>query len=135
MKTPTWGELEAFLKIDGGWKPTRSSKHVFYEKALASGDVLHAHISHARDKTMHPDTFKLILAYQLKVSEAVFWETLSTRRPPARPDAGIPRLVRRPTLSMFHQLRDGLHLSEEELEDITFEEARRRLDDFYSRPR
>lgn len=76
MKTPTAGDLRDFLRADGGWKPVRNTKHGHYEKALGDGTVLSTHLSFGRSGTVGPETFKLILATQLAVTEAEFWDTI-----------------------------------------------------------
>lgn len=134
MKTPTWGDIETFLKADGGWKLVRGTKHDFYEKALPTGEVLQTHVSRAKNKSMHADTFKRICELQLKVSVDAFWDTLRRGKPVRRPSASPP-VPRGPTLQMVHQLRTQLHLSDEKLRRMTFEEAKKLLDAFYSRPR
>ncbi len=134
MKAPTWSQIEAFLKADGGWKLVRGTKHDFHEKALPTGEVLQTHISRAKDKSMHPDTFKRICELQLKVSVDAFWDTLQTGKPAKRPSAPPP-ITRGPTLQMVHQLRKHLQLSNEKLRGMTFDKAKKLLNQFYSRPR
>ena len=64
MRTPTWGEIERFCRVDG-WRETRRTDHVFFERTLADGTVLQTHRSFASDKTMSPGRFKAILRNQL----------------------------------------------------------------------
>lgn len=78
MRTPTWAQIERFCRIDG-WHEVRRSDHVFYEKVLPDGIVLRTHRSFSSRKTMSPGRFKAILRYQLRVTEAQFWEALDTR--------------------------------------------------------
>lgn len=133
MRTPTWGQIEAFLKADGGWRPIRSTKHVFYEKTLPDGRVLNTHVSHAKDKTPHRDTFALICRLQLQVTVDEFWNTVDTGEP-ARSAQQPPPTPRLPSLAMIQELRRKLHLTDPELEGMTFDEAKRRLDEHHSRP-
>ncbi len=77
MKTPTWGEIERFCRLDG-WREARRSGHVFFEKVLPDGAVLQTHRSLSKRKTMSPGRFKAILRYQLKVSEEEFWRVLES---------------------------------------------------------
>ena len=88
MRTPTFDEIEGFLRIDG-WSQDRSTGHDFYEKVLPDGETLRSHTSFAGKKTTSPGRFKTILADQLKVSEAEFWEALRTRKAvePPQPSA------------------------------------------------
>jgi hypothetical protein len=39
VKKRTWGEVERFCRSDG-WRESRRSGHVFFEKVLADGTVL-----------------------------------------------------------------------------------------------
>ena len=75
MRTPTWGQIERFCRLDG-WREARRSGHVFFEKVLSDGTVLQTHCSLAKRKTMSPGRFKAILHYQLRVSEEEFWRVL-----------------------------------------------------------
>ena len=131
MRTPTWGEIEQFLAIDGGWQPGRSTKHGFYEKTLPNGVVLSTHVSHARDKSMHPDTFRDICRFQLQITPDEFWQSLESGKS-ARTTTPLPVEAKRPTLQMLRELQRKLHLSNGELEDMTFDDAKRRLDEFHS---
>ncbi len=132
MRTPTWGEIERFCRIDG-WREKRRTGHVFFEKVLADGTVLRTHVSFAADKTMSPGRFKDILRSQLHVSEDDFWRTLETGEPIARPsappadEADLPAYV-------FHVLRDQLHLSEAEIGELGPAEAERLVHEHWSRP-
>ena len=78
MRTPTWAQIERFCRLDG-WRETRRSGHVFYEKVLPDGTLLQTHRSHAKRKTMSPGRFKAILRHQLKVTEEEFWRVLTRR--------------------------------------------------------
>ena len=133
MKTPTFDEIEAFLRIDG-WSQDRSTGHEFYEKVLPNGETLRSHASFAGKKTMSPGRFKAILADQLKVAEAEFWEALRTKRPVTRPS---PQPQPAPT-SLPNWLKDALFnecgLSEEGMARLTEEEARELLTQHRSRP-
>lgn len=83
MRTPTWGEVERFCRIDG-WREVRRSGHVFYEKVLADGTMLRTHRSFASRKTMSPGRFRAILRHQLRVTEQEFWSALETNEPVER---------------------------------------------------
>lgn len=84
MRTPTWDVLREFLKHDG-WTEDRTTGHDFFEKTLPDGEILRTHASRSGAKTMSPGRFKAILADQLTLSEAEFWEVLRTRTPATRP--------------------------------------------------
>ncbi|TMK78528.1 MAG: type II toxin-antitoxin system HicA family toxin [Actinobacteria bacterium] len=130
MRTPTWGEIERFCRIDG-WRELRRTDHVFFEKVLADGTVLRTHRSFSGGKTISPGRFKAILRNQLQVSEGDFWAALKNEEPAARPseppaeEAPIPAYLVR-------VLKGELHLSEDEIAALSSEEAKRRVDDHWS---
>jgi hypothetical protein len=131
VKTPTWGEIERFCRIDG-WREVRRTGHVFFEKVLPDGTVLRTHRSFASKKTMSPGRFSAILRGQLEVSVDDFWSALETGkpvdRPSAPPEAG-------PTLPAYpaRVLERELHLSQEEMAKLSEEEARRLVEEYWSR--
>ena len=98
MRTPTWGEIERFCRVDG-WRETRRTDHVFFERTLADGTVLQTHRSFASDKTMSPGRFKAILRNQLHVSADDFWRALDTGGPVARPSEPRTKKLRFPPIS------------------------------------
>lgn len=134
MRTPTWGEIEQFLVPDGGWEPTEGKKHVFYEKTLPDGRVLNTHVSHDRDRSMSPRTFSLICRTQLEVTRDEFWRTIREGKS-VRSGATGPVPPKPPSLAMLRELQRELHLTEAKLAGVTFDEAKRRLDEFHSRPK
>ena len=89
MRTPSWREVEEFLRIDG-CELVRTTDHSFYRKVLPDGTVLRTHTSFAGDKSMSAGRFALILRTQLNVSEDGSWEVLRTRRAVARPGEALP---------------------------------------------
>lgn len=84
MRTPSWDEFREFLKHDG-WTEDRATGHDFFEKTLPDGEILRTHASRSGAKTMSPGRFKAILADQLKLSDAEFWEVQRTMAPATRP--------------------------------------------------
>jgi hypothetical protein len=131
VRTPTWGEIERFCRIDG-WQETRRTGHVFFEKTLADGTVLRTHRSFAGGKTMSAGRFKAILRNQLRVSEEDFWRALEAGEPVARPsklleaEPGLPaHLVR--------VLKIELRLSETEIAELTPAEAERLVHEHWSK--
>jgi hypothetical protein len=108
VKTPTWGEIEQFCRIDG-WRESRRTNHLFYEKVLADGTVLRTHRSFAAGKTMSPGRFKTILRNQLQVSEDDFWTALETKEPVARP-SGPPEVEALPAY-LVRVLKTELQMS------------------------
>lgn len=133
MKTPTWGEVEHFCRVDG-WQELRRTGHVFFEKTLADGTVLRTHRSFAGRKTMSPGRFKAVLREQLRVSEQDFWRALETGQAVARPsqpptaDPGLPAYLVR-------VLKAELHLSEAEIAELEPAEAQRLVHEHWSQPK
>jgi len=84
VRTPSWNELGEFLKHDG-WTEDRTTSHDFFEKTLSDGEILRTRASRSGAKTTSPGRFKAILADQLKLSEAEFWEVQRSRTPATRP--------------------------------------------------
>jgi hypothetical protein len=132
VKTPTWGEIERFCRIDG-WRESRRTDHVFFEKVLADGTVLRTHRSFASDKTMSPGRFKAILRNQLRVSEEDFWGALETGEPVTRPGEPPEAALAIPAY-LVRVLKDELHKTEAEIAEVTPEEAERLVHEHWSRP-
>lgn len=131
MKTPTWGEIEAFLEADGGWRPVRGTKHDFYEKTLPDGTVLQTHVSRSKNRSMHPDTFKtLICGEQLRVTVTEFWATISsgTSQRSGAVQVAQPEKL---TLALIQELRRRLHYTDEQLEGLTGADAKQLLREFH----
>jgi hypothetical protein len=87
VRTPTWGQIEQFCRIDG-WREVRRTGHVHYEKLLADGTVLRTHRSFSSRKSMSPGRFKAVLRHQLCVTEEQFWSVLETGNPIQRGEGG-----------------------------------------------
>jgi hypothetical protein len=131
VRTPTWGEIERFCRIDG-WREKRRTGHVFFEKVLADGTVLRTHRSFAGDKTMSPGR-KAILRNQLQVSEADFWAALETGEPVARPSEPPAAEALLPAY-LVRVLKDELHMSEPEIAALSAEESQRLVHERWSQP-
>jgi predicted RNA binding protein YcfA (HicA-like mRNA interferase family) len=116
VRTPTWGEIERFCRIDG-WQESRRTGHGFFEKTLADGTVFRTHRSFAGGKTMSPGWFKAILRNQLRVSEAAFWRALETGEPVARPSEPVEADPGSPAY-LVRVLTMELHLSEAEIAEL-----------------
>ena len=132
MRTPTWGEVERFCRLDG-WHESRRTDHVFFEKVLADGTVLRTHRSFAGGKTMSPGRFKAILRAQLQVSEVDFWAALKTGEPVARPSEQLDDEALLPAY-LVRVLKDELHMSEPEIAELSQEEAQRLVHERWSQP-
>jgi hypothetical protein len=133
VRTPTWGEVERFCRVDG-WQESRRTEHVFFEKTLADGTVLRTHRSFASGKTMSRGRFKAILRDQLRVSVKDFWHALETGQEVARPseppaaDQGLPAYLVR-------VLKAELHLSEAEIAKLAPSAAEGLLHEHWSQPK
>jgi hypothetical protein len=131
VKTPTPGDLLKFLRADGGWDPTRDTKHGHYEKTLENGTVLSTHVSFGKKKTVSPNTFKLILATQLAVTENEFWDTIRIGKS-QRKAAVLAEGSKDPlTLALRRELMRRLHYSDAQMVGMTGSQARRLLKKFH----
>ncbi len=137
MRLATFAEIEEFLRIDH-WRHVADTDHRHYEKVidLPTGPVvLHTMVSFARDKTPGPDRFKAILREQLKVTERQFWRALQTKQPAVRPR---PPEVERPEslpAAWVATLKTQLYMTDAEIAALTRAEARRLLQEHWSKPR
>ncbi len=131
MKTPTTGEFEMFLKVDG-WQPIRDSKHGHYEKRLADGTVLSTHVSFGK-KGMSKDLFKDILKYQLAVTEEQFWATIRAKK--SQRTTTVVALARedRFTLALRQELIRKLHYTDAQMIGMTGTKAKQLLSDLYQK--
>ncbi|MBI4492051.1 MAG: hypothetical protein HY690_04590 [Chloroflexi bacterium] len=134
MRTPTWQEIEQFLRVDG-WESVRSTGHSHYRKVLADGSVLRTHVSLAGDRTMSPERFALILRAQLEVGYDDFWNVLRTGRPAPRPGAAVPEAPKAIPAWVVNALKHQLGKSDEEIAAMTPQEAERYIRERWSQPR
>ena len=131
MKTPTPGDLLKFLRADGGWEPTRDTKHGHHEKTFENGTVLSTHVSFGKKKTVSPNTFKLILATQLAVTENEFWDTIRLGKS-QRKAAVLAEGSKDPlTLALRRELMRRLHYSDAQMVGMTGSQARKLLKRFH----
>lgn len=133
MRTPSFAELEAFFRIDG-WGLERRTGHAFYEKVLPDGEILRSHASLAARKTMAPGRFRAILADQLRVSEAEFWEALRTGRAVERPSRDAATAPPGLPAWLWEALIREVGLQPDEIAALSEEEARAALTSVRSRP-
>ncbi|MGA3058541.1 MAG: hypothetical protein ABSE70_10985 [Candidatus Limnocylindrales bacterium] len=134
MRTPTWDEIREFLRYDR-WTPDkpRSTDHDYFTKTLPDGEILITKVSRSGQKTMSAGRFKAILADQLHVAEADFWEVLRSKRPATRPvPAPEPEPVSLP-LWLAREL-ERLGVAPEEMEKLDEGRARTLRDTLRSRP-
>ena len=131
MRTPTSGELLQFLTADGGWQPTRDSKHGHYEKTLDDGRVLSTHVSFGKKKTVGPDTFKLILTTQLGVTEDEFWDTIRLKKC-QRKSVVLAEANKDPlTLALRRELMHRLYYTDDQMIGMTGSQAKKLLKKFH----
>ena len=133
MRTPTWDEFREFLRQDD-WEEDRTSSHDFFEKALPDGEILRTHASRSGSKTMSPGRFKAILSDQLRLSEAEFWEVLTTKKPAPRPSLAPEPAPRSLPLWLARSLEREVGLTHEQIAQVNEEDAQRLLIETRSRP-
>lgn len=138
---PTWGEIEEFVKIDG-WRSLSGrerggprKRHAFWEKVLPDGRVLQTHVSHSAEKRPAARAFRLILSTQLEVSREAFWEALQSGEPVDRPLPFEEAEAVEHEAWVVEVLANDLYLSAEEIQDLSVEAAKQRVNDHWSRPR
>jgi hypothetical protein len=134
VRTPTWDEFREFLRHDN-WDEDRSTGHDFFEKTLPDGEILRTQASRSGSKTMSPGRFKAILADQLRLSEAEFWEVLRTRTPAQRPSPEPEPTPKSFPLWLAQALEREVRLTRDQIADLDETEARQLLDETRSRPR
>ena len=134
MKTPTWDEFREFLKHDD-WDEDRATGGDFYEKTLPDGEILRTHASRSGSKTMSPGRFKAILADQLRLGEAEFWDVLRTKAPAPRPSPAPEPAPKSLPLWLAQALEREAGLTREQIAELDESEARRQLDEARSRPK
>ena len=84
---------------------------------------------------MSPGRFKAILADQLRLNEAEFWEVLRTREPAQRPSPAPEPAPRSLPLWLAQTLEREVGLTREQIAELDEVEARRQLDEARSRPK
>jgi hypothetical protein len=131
-RTPSWDEIEQFCKIDS-WETVRSTDHVFFRKILPSGEVLETHRSFSGNKSMSPGVFSVILRTQLKVSRQQFWQALTSGEAVVRPDPDLPEPEPQYDAWVILGLKKQ-GLSEDEIKQMTPDEAKQHLHDLWSQP-
>lgn len=130
MRTPTWAEVEEFLRADR-WEEVRSTGHAFFRKTLADGRLLQTHRSFSSAKTMSQGRFRLLLRTQLECSPEAFWRTLRTGRPVQRPSSLPARDPGHPVWAV-RVLRDRMHMTEDEILALPPNEVVRRAHELWS---
>ncbi len=134
MRTPTWDEFREFLKHDD-WEPDRATGHDHFEKSLPDGEILRTRASRAGSKTMSPGRFKAMLADQLRISEAEFWEVLRSKSPATRPSPAPEPASKSLPLWLAIALEREVGLTREQISKLDEAEALLALKEARSRPR
>jgi hypothetical protein len=134
VRTPTWDEFREFLKYDD-WEPDRATGHDHFEKALPDGEILRTRASRAGSKTMSPGRFKAILADQLRIGEAEFWDVLRAKSPATRPSPAPEPAPKSLPLWLAAALEREVGLSREEMSELDEDAARLTLNEVRSRLR
>ena len=138
MPQPTWSDLRRFCEVDG-WEQRGRTRggigdHFRYRKRLPDGRVLRTKASHGNGE-ISTGLWHRILRDQLELdNEEQFWGVLRTGRPVARGSAE-PSPPARPTTPAWivaSLLRAGVR--EDEIRELSADEAQRRLDEIWSQP-
>ncbi len=135
---PTRKDHQKFCATEG-WVQCESSRgktgthHVNYEFTLPDGGVLLTRISHPVNRdTYGPSIWSHILREQLAVSEREFWKCVNEK---VLPDRGAELWVAPPSaipLGVIAALVEQFHVPEEEVRDMTKQDAILRLSKLYS---
>ena len=72
---PTFGQLKRYCEKNG-WYMVRDTDHWYYEKVLATGEILRTRVSHAIAKEIPANLWRKILKHQLKTTEDEFLKSL-----------------------------------------------------------
>ncbi len=132
-RTPSWAEIEQFCRIDG-WEPVREIDHRFFQKVLASGEVLETHSSFDSRGSMSQGRFNAMLRTQLRVTREMFWETLRAGQPVERPAPVESPSAPRHRAYVLRVLTQELRKTEEEIAQLSAEEGERLVHEHWSRP-
>lgn len=135
MRSATWRDLKKFFRADR-WSLDRTTGDAHYEKVLADGTLLRSKRSLGKDSgAIGPDLFRQILRVQLRVSEADFWKAIRSSEPVARPSARLPASPAGLPAWLVERLQREVGLSVHSIARLSEEEARRKLEEYRSRPR
>lgn len=139
MRTPDYGEIEAFCLVDG-WTALTATTHQPYRKILVcppDNIVLGTHVSFDRRKTPSPGRWRAMLRHQLQCTENEFWSALRSKKSLDRPCPPLPDVPTGPRVApnVMRVLAMGLHLSADQIQRLTTDEAVRLAQEYWSRPR
>ncbi|MGW4846684.1 cytotoxic translational repressor of toxin-antitoxin stability system [Nocardia brasiliensis] len=130
---------ESFCQNDD-WTVVRNAKggvvghHSTWELSLPDGRVLRTRISRPADNTDYgPKMWCQILKEQLEVTEAQFWACVNDRIRPARMSGAVAIPAKEPIpLGVVEKLMRLMHLTPEEIEAMTKDDAVARLNRFWA---
>ena len=135
MPLPTWNDLERFCEIDG-WE-RREGDHIRFRKQLEDGRILRTKVSRKGADTIGRRLWTHIWRDQLALGgEAEFWRALESRQPVGRAQPGSHERPERPMLPgwLWQKLSEEVGLRDDEIRELTEQEALERLHEFWSRP-
>ncbi len=139
MPRPRFSDLRRFCELDG-WEEQRGATgrrgdHFRYRKVLPDGRILRTKASHS-DEEIGRDLWNHIWREQLALeNEDQFWEALETREPVdrTRAEEAAPSQPSLPAWLVNNLIRQA-GVPPEDVAQMSEEEAREKLNEFYSRP-
>ena len=140
MPQARFSDIRRFCEIDG-WEELGRTRggtgdHWRYRKVLADGTVLRTRASHSGEQIGDPGLWQRIWKHQLGLeSEEQFWDVLRTGQPAPRAmhEPAVPTGPSIPAWVVQGLLQAGV--PEREIRGLDPGEARRRLEEIWSRPR
>jgi hypothetical protein len=133
-------EHQRFCEIEG-WtevlnargKPTQH--HITYELLLGDGQILRTRISRPTNTDLYGKSlWAHILNDQLNVTDETFWQCVDNKRLPDRTPATQKHDTKTLPASLAYQLVNTLHLTNEQIEALTIEEAVQRVAEYRAQP-
>jgi hypothetical protein len=127
-------EIEGWAEVlNARGKPTQH--HITYELLVGDGRILRTRISRpANTDTYGKSLWSHVLDDQLQVSSQAFWKCVDNKHPPDRtPPTDNRDLVVLPA-SLAYQLVHTLQLTNEQIEELTIEEAVQRMTEYWAQP-
>jgi hypothetical protein len=139
LPQPKFSDIRRFCQIDG-WEEKEGASgkrgdHFRYRKVLEDGRILRTKTSHSDDEIGDPGLWRRIWRDQLGLeSEDQFWEALASGDPVDRAES-TPTPAG-PSLPgwLVDSLIRKVGIAPEEVARMTEQEARDRLNEFYSQP-
>lgn len=124
-------EWEAVRNARGG----KVRHHITFELLLFDGRRLRTRISRPADNTAYgPSLWKAILREQLEVTEDEFWACLKNKQLPNRGQDAEPEPVAALPAGLVYQLIHVAHVPEDEVRQLTLEQANARMSEHWSGP-